>query len=138
MPVNGADRVAPLAPEAPGSGADPQEQGRTLLDDLRLLLDDLSTWLDAEVAYHRTRAAFAADRIKTAAISAVAALVVALLAAVGLVIGLIIALAPYLTAFGSTALVAGLLLVGAWVLVRRASRAMTDLRSSGSEGPTDG
>jgi len=62
--------------------------------------------------------------------------VFALLAAIGLTVGLIFALTPLITAWGATAVVIVLLLVGAWLCVRRvmaAIRRISGAMGSGSE-----
>ena len=133
------DLEVPLPGEA---AAAPNGERRSLLDDVEALIDDARTYLDAELSYQKTRAAFVTDRVKKAIAYAAVAAVVALLAAIGLTVGLIIALTPLLTGWGATALVVGVMLLATVLLLRRAARnwngAMGAVRSDdqqvGSEG----
>ena len=115
-------------PDPPGSrsgyhGDDSSAvEERSLLDDVAALLDDARTYLDAELSYQKTRAAFVSDRLKKAAVFGVGAGVIGLVAFIGLTVGLIIALTPLLTAWGATAVVVGLLLLVSFVLVKKAAR----------------
>ncbi len=138
------DRSAPLASAGDGS-ADPYlrppyepEPGdppaRSLIDDLEALLDDGRSYVRAELSYQKTRASFVSNRIGKAIGLALAAGVMGLLAAIGLTVGLIIALTPHLTAWGATALVAGVLLLIAVLLMRRASRNWASARGATSGG----
>ena len=95
---------------------------RSLLDDVQALIDDARTYLDAELTYQKTRASFVSDRLKKAVVFGAGAAVIGLVAFIGLTVGLIIALTPLLTAWGATAVVVGLLLIVAFVLVKKAAR----------------
>jgi hypothetical protein len=106
--------------EAPAvAGAEPVL--RSLRDDVEALIDDGKTYLETELVYQKTRAAFVADRAKGAVIYGALAAAFGLLALVGLTVGLIFALTPLLTAWGASALVVGLLIVAALISVRAAS-----------------
>ena len=87
----------------------------------------LATYLETELVYQKTRAAFVADRAKGAVVYGAIAAALAVLALIGLTVGLIIALAPLLTAWGSSAVVVGALLLGAFVFVRLASKRWSSL-----------
>ena len=100
---------------------DAEGAGRSLLADVEALIDDGKTYLEAELAYQRTRAAFVADGAKSAVILFAMAVLLAFLALIGLTVGLIIALTPILTAWGASALVVALLLVGAVIAGRAAA-----------------
>lgn len=78
---------------------------RSLLEDVEAAIEDGKTYLEAELTYQRTRAAFAADRFKDAALFAMIGISLSLLALVALTVGLVIALVPLLTAWGAAAAV---------------------------------
>jgi hypothetical protein len=103
---------APLADEG---------DDRSLLEDVRALIDDGKTYLEAELGYQKTRAAYVADRAKGAVVFGAIAALLAFLALVGMTVGLIIALSPWLTAWGASALVVALLLVSAGLAARAAA-----------------
>ena len=120
-------------PEAAGpSSYEGDEPERSLLDDVEALIDDGKTYLEAELAYQKTRAAYVAAGAKNVALFGAVAAVFALLAAIGLTVGLIFALTPLITAWGATAVVVVLLLVGAWLCVRKVLAAIR--RISGAMG----
>lgn len=107
-----APEEAPLADEG---------DDRSLLEDVRALIDDGKTYLEAELGYQKTRAAYVADRAKGVVVFGAIAALLAFLALVGLTVGLIIALSPWLTAWGASALVVALLLVSAGLAARAAA-----------------
>ena len=100
---------------------------RSLLDDVEALYRDARTYLDAELSYQKTRASFVADRVKTTIVFGVVAGFLAILATIGLTVGLIIALTPLVTAWGATAIVVGVLLLLAYLMVRKASSAWSNM-----------
>lgn len=114
------------APLAEGQG-DVEHEERSLLDDVRALIDDGKTYLEAELGFQKTRAAFVADRAKSTMVFGVVAALLAFLALIGLVVGSIIALTPLLTAWGASALVVGLLLLAAALAARAAGRKWSSL-----------
>lgn len=99
--------------------SEPPEQEKdsaasSMFDDVSTLIDDGRTLVEAELAYQKTRLAYAGRRGKNVAIFGLLAVVLAIFALFGLVIGLIWALTPLLTAWGATAtVVLGTLLVAA-------------------------
>jgi Flp pilus assembly protein TadB len=107
----------------------------SLVDDVKALIDDGKTYLEAELQFQKSRAAFAVDRGKSGAIYGIAAAAVLHLALIALVVGLVFALAPVLTAWGATAVVVGILVIVAVVLglaaKRRFTRLSTALREDG-------
>jgi hypothetical protein len=105
-------------PEADAASPDSE---RSLIEDVEALIDDGKTYLEAEIAYQKTRAVYVADKAKGALIYGALAAGFGFLALVGLTIGLIIALTPLLTAWGASALVVGLLMIGALIALRAAS-----------------
>lgn len=94
---------------------------RSLIEDVEAAIEDGKTYLEAELSYQRTRAAFAADRFKDAAVFAAIGMSLALLALVALTVGLVIALAPLLTAWGAAAAVTLAWLALAAVFMRMAT-----------------
>ena len=94
----------------------------SLAEDVSALFEDGKTYVDAEVAYQKSRIKFSGHQAKRGFAFSLGALAFLHLALVGLVVGLIIALAPFLTAFGSLAVVVGALLVIGIVLAKLASR----------------
>lgn len=93
-------RDEPLPEDGAGDPGD-----RSLLEDVEAAIEDGKTYLEAELTYQRTRAAFAADRFKDAALFAAIGMSLALLALVALTVGLVFALVPILTAWGAAAAV---------------------------------
>lgn len=93
--------------------------GPSLVDDVAALVSDGRNFVQAEVEFQKTRLAFAANRSKSAVLSGLFALAFIHLALIALVVGLVIALTPHVTAWGATAIVVGLLLLGAFILVMR-------------------
>lgn len=110
-------------PEAPEElGEEDEADARSLRADIEALIDDGKTYLEAELVYQKTRAAFVADRAKSAFIYGALAALFGFLALIGLTVGLIIALTPWLTAWGASALVVLLLMVAALLAVKAAGR----------------
>jgi hypothetical protein len=108
-------------------GVDPDGEERSLLDDVRAFIDDGKTYLEAELGFQKTRAAFVADRAKSAMVFGVIAALLAFLALVGLTVGSIIALTPLLTAWGASAVVVAILLLAAALAARAAGRKWSSL-----------
>lgn len=128
----GGAEPAGLPDEAGPAGYEGNEPDRSLLDDVEALIDDGKTYLEAELSYQKTRAGYIAASAKNVAVFGAVAAVFALLAAIGLTVGLIFALTPLITAWGATAVVVALLLVGAWLCVRKVLAAVG--RISGAMG----
>jgi len=125
------DRIAPPARGAAGlpevadelaPGADDAGDLRSLREDVEALIEDGKTYLEAEMIYQRTRAAFVAEEAKKALVYAAIGAAFAFIALVGLTVGLIFALTPWLTALGASAVVVGLLGFGAFLGMRAANR----------------
>jgi uncharacterized membrane protein len=89
-------------------GAPPE---RSLGDDLKQLAEDSRTLVEAELHYQMSRARIAGSGFGKVATFAALAAVSAWFAMIALVVGLVIALAPLLTAWGSTGVVTAVLLV---------------------------
>ena len=136
--------------EAPAStdagGASPGEQparsaspaDRSLVEDIEDLLADSQTWLAAELAYQKARAAFIGSTLKSGVALAAVAALLALVALIGLAVGLIIALAPLVTAWGATAIVVGVLLLVAFLLVRAAAARIAEMGAAIREDRIEG
>lgn len=122
-------------PEPPGAepSAGPGE-ARSLLEDLETLIEDGKTYLEAEAGYQRTRVAFVADRFRAAAAYGAVAAAFGFIALIGLTVGLIIALAPHLTAWGSSALVVGFEGLLALYFARRAWRRWNAIMAAFGDG----
>ena len=114
------------APLAEGQGA-LEDEDRSLLDHVQALIDDGKTYLEAELGFQKTRAAFVADRAKSTMVFGVIAALLGFLALVGLTVGSIIALTPLLTAWGASALVVAILLAAAAWAARAAGRKWASL-----------
>lgn len=118
------------APSAESQGdltGAPEGEPRSLLDDVHALIDDGKTYLEAELGFQRTRAAFVADRAKATVVLGGVAALLGLLALVGLTVGSIIALTPLLGAWGASALVVLILLAAAALAARGAARKWNSL-----------
>ena len=85
---------------------------RSLTEDITALVDDGKTYVEAELAFQKTRMSFAANRGKSGAIFVLAALAFLHLALIGLVVGGLFALIPVLGPLGAMLAVVGGLLVG--------------------------
>ncbi len=91
-----------------------------LSDDVLALIADGRTYAEAELNFQKSRLGYTAQQGKSAAISVLAALAFLHLALIALVVGAVIALTPYLTAWGATAAVVGVLLLATIIVLLRA------------------
>ena len=114
-------------------GAGDQTESPSLTDDVVALIDDGKTYVEAEVAFQKTRLAFAANKGRGAALYGIIAFALLHLALVALVVGSVIALSPILTPIGATALVTAILVLAAILFVRMAKRRIDALSSAYSE-----
>lgn len=103
-------------------GSDDEPAFGSLADDVSALIDDGKTYLEAELAFQKTRAGYAGEQTKQGVVYGLAALAFLHLALIALVVGLVIALGPYLTPFGAVAVVVGALLLGVGVFALMAMR----------------
>lgn len=106
----------------------------SLTADIEALLSDGKTYLEAEVAYQKSRAGFAANRLKWTAIYGAAAFGLLHLALIALTVGAVIALAPVTGPWIATAIVAAVLLAGAGVFVLRLRSKLNDVRGAFDSG----
>ena len=112
--------VNPNGPVAPPGAAGPprpettradEEPLGSLFDDAYALYEDGRTYVEAEVAFQKSRASYASREGISGIVFALGALAFLHLALIGLVVGLIIALGPILGAFGAAAAVVCALLL---------------------------
>lgn len=130
------DEPLPHAQDGDGGPAgESPSSGSSLTDDLVALLDDGKTYLEAEKAYQKSRAIYAAHEGKSGIIHGLVAFALIHTALIGLVVGAVIALAPILTIWGATALVTGVLLIAGIVLARKA---LAHFRDAGNSFTDDG
>ncbi|WP_241233557.1 phage holin family protein [Altericroceibacterium xinjiangense] len=113
-PPPGGERVRFEPLEADPAPPPPQE--RSLVEDVSALFEDGKTYAQAELNFQKTRATFAMDRGKKVAMYGAVAGTLAFVALIALAVGLIIALTPLISAWGATAVVVGVLLIGAAIL----------------------
>ncbi|WP_145916950.1 phage holin family protein [Erythrobacter sp. QSSC1-22B] len=105
----------------------------SLFDDLLALFADGKTYAQAEVAYQKSRAGFAANRLKFVAVYGAAAFGVFHLALIALTVGVLIALMPLVGPWFATAIVTlGLIVLGV-VLLRKLKAKVDDIRSAFAE-----
>lgn len=111
---------------------------RSLVDDVRSLIDDGRTLIEAELAFQKSRAAYAGNGIKSIALFGALAGVLAVFALFALVVGLLLALTPLVTAWGATAIVVAALGLGAALAARIAARRWALLAGTIGGDPTNG
>ncbi len=130
-PFPGADDQPSPSGSTGGDGAASGDRGdtRSLFEDIEYLVTDAQTWMDAEMSFQKSRAALVANRLKIIVAAGVVAALLGILALIGLTVGLIIALTPLITAWGATAAVVLLLLLVAWLMIKRAALAWQDIQS---------
>lgn len=120
-----------LEQENPSSGR--PNAGSSLAEDIAALIDDGKTYVEAEIAFQKTRLAFTVDRGKSGLLLGACAFAVLHLALVALVFGSILALTPVITAWGATALVTGLLVILGVILGVKANKRVTELAEAYQE-----
>ncbi|UAB77094.1 phage holin family protein [Erythrobacter sp. SCSIO 43205] len=92
------------------SGPAPQVDP-SLMDEVSTLIDDARTYVEAELGFQKTRAAFAGRLIGVAAGLGIVALILLHIAFLALAVGLVIAFEPVVGIWGAIALVFGGLLI---------------------------
>lgn len=90
----------------------PSSPDRSLTEDIGALIDDGKTYVEAELAYQKSRLAFVANRSKSGIGFVLAAFGFLHLALIGLVVGGIFTLIPIMGAGFATLAVVGALLLG--------------------------
>lgn len=88
----------------------------TLAEDLRLLAKDARALAEAELAFQKTRAAYAGAEVRGIVVLGAIAAALAFFALMAFVVGAVIALSPVLTPWGATAAVTLALLLAAALL----------------------
>lgn len=102
--------IAPLLSDA---------RDRSLNEDLHHLANEARDYAEAEFAFQKSRASYVLGAAKSVVVLAIVAAVLVFFAVMALVVGLVFALAPLITAWGSTAVVTlALLGTAAFILVR--------------------
>lgn len=119
---------------APTASELEEARQRSLQADLRLLADDAKALAQAELAYQKSRAAFAGEETKRIAILGVVAAVLAFFAVMALVVGLVLSLATVIGPWGSTAVVTLLLVAIAVTLALMAASCARHMKATLSEG----
>ena len=109
-------------------GLDEPRFDHSLLDDLDALITDGKTYVEAELAYQKSRAAFAGNRVKWSFIYGAAAFGLLHLALIALAVGAVIALAPLVGPWLATGLVVIALLALAVVFILRLKAKLGDIR----------
>lgn len=126
-----ASPVIDFVGEEEGAGA---TADHSLIADLDALFSDGKTYLEAELAFQKSRVAFSGSRIKWAFIYGAAAFGFLHLALIAFVVGVVIALTPVLGPWLSIMTVVGLLLVGAFVFIQRLRRRLREVRAVFEQG----
>ena len=130
-----ADYEGPL--DLPDDYDNPDEEpgaaGPSLTDDLLALFEDGKTYAEAEVAYQKSRAGFAANRLKGVIAFGLGAFGVLHLALIALTVGLVIALVPLVGPWAATAIVTAALVIAGVVLLRLLKGRIDDIRDAFSE-----
>ncbi|HSM53171.1 MAG TPA: phage holin family protein [Erythrobacter sp.] len=122
-----------------GDGDGQAQPDGSLVDDVAALVQDGRNFVEAEIAFQKTRLAFAANRSKSAVVSGLFALAFIHLALIALVVGLVIALTPLVSALGATAIVVGLLLFGAFLMLMRMRNSTQEIGDAfGNDNAEDG
>jgi len=114
-------------------GEEPGELEGSIKDDILSLINDSKTYAEAELNFQKSRASFAANRGKSVALYLLFALGFIHLALIALVIGALFALSPIIGAFGATAVVVGVLLIGMAVLLLMARAKARDVAEAFKE-----
>lgn len=100
----------------------------SLLDDFNALVTDGKTYVEAEIAYQKSRASFAGSRVKWSFIYGAAAFGLLHLALIALAVGAVIALAPLVGPWLATGLVVVALLALAVVFILCLKAKLGDIR----------
>ena len=119
-------------------GHEPVEGGAahsdpSLMDDVMALFEDGKTYAEAEIAYQKSRAGFAANRLKGAVALVFAAFGVFHLALIAAVVGLVIALIPLIGPWGATGVVTLALIIIGVILLRMLKGRIDAIRDAYSE-----
>ena len=124
------DRAGTVAPPSASYIPEAEEAAaeRSLVDDVRALVQDGKLYAEAELGWQKKRAGYVAQEGKGIGVYFAAAGVLAWFAGIALTVGLILALGQIITYWGSTAVVAGLLLLLAFLALRRGRAKMQHMQ----------
>lgn len=122
------DDLEPLA--LPSDDEEDGSREGSLMADIDALIADGKTYLEAEVAYQKSRAGYTANRLKWTAIYGAAAFGLLHLALIGLTVGLVIALVPLVGPWLATAIVVAVLLAGAAFFALKLRAKLADIRAA--------
>lgn len=127
--MGGGDMFPPDLPDQLESDTPiAEDDPPSLMADLDALIADGKTYLHAEVAYQKSRAGFAANRLKWTALYGAAAFGLIHLAGIALTVGAVIALAPIVGPWAATAIVVIALILSAVFFILRLRRKFDDIR----------
>lgn len=124
MPALPGDIPGEFVPEPVEARGEP-----SLMADIDALVADGKTYLEAELTYQKSRAGFAANRLKWTAVYGAAAFGMLHLALIALTVGVVISLVPLVGPWLATGIVVALLLLGALVFVLRLRGKLADMRA---------
>lgn len=132
------DRSADAGDLTNETASERSEMDRSLQADINALLDDGKMYVEAELAFQKSRLSLAANRSKSGVIYILAALAFLHLALIGLVIGAIISLIEWLGPVGATSAVVGTLLIGVAIFLWLARGKFVNLANAfKDDAPTD-
>ncbi|WP_375289788.1 phage holin family protein [Qipengyuania sp.] len=123
------DELPPVADEDSSSAA----TRHSLIDDVEALFEDGKTYLEAEVAFQKSRAGFAGNRLKFAAVYGAMAFGFLHLALIALTVGIVIALTPVVGPWLATAIVVLALLIGGVIMIIKLRGKVNDIRQAFSD-----
>ena len=92
----------------------------SLIEEIGALIDDGRTYVEAEIAFQKTRGKLAGRNVGKAIAFALVALITLHIAVLALAVGLVIALEPIVTIWGAIAIVVGMLLLLTGILGMKA------------------
>ncbi len=125
-------RRAASPDDAVSLSAEPTSTGPSegsLASDIEALFDDGKTYLEAELAYQKSRAVFAGNRVKWSLVYGAAAFGFLHLALIALVVGAVMALTPLIGPWLAMLAVTILLLAGAALFITRLRGKLREVRS---------
>lgn len=140
MTIAGHDPEAGRRIASPGTESSFEDEDvdhgedHSLIADLDALLTDGKTYLEAELTYQKSRIAFSGSRVKWAFIYGAASFGFLHMALIAFVVGLVIAMTPLVGPWIAIAIVVGMLLVGAFVFIRRLRNRLREIRAVFEEG----
>lgn len=111
-------------PDTPTMNDDPP----SLLAGMDALFSDTKTYIEAELTYQKSRAGFAANRLKWTVLYGAAAFGLLHLALIALTVGVVIALTPLTGPWIATGIVVTVLIVAAGLFLSRLRSKFNDIR----------